>query len=107
MITNDASAARAEVMAVLDRRAVAVRAKDIDRLMSLYCGTLRSGGPTSSRRTITVRPTTSPGWSGRSPSPYARCKSAAMTERIKTVTEGWYGPALIRHETAPTTAQPR
>jgi hypothetical protein len=23
-----------------------------------------------------------------------------MSERINTVTEGWYGPARIRHETA-------
>lgn len=35
-VTNDANAARAEVMAVLDRRAEAARAKDIDRMMSLY-----------------------------------------------------------------------
>ena len=36
MVTNDANAARAEVMAVLDRRVEAARAKDIDWMMSLY-----------------------------------------------------------------------
>ena len=36
MVTIDANATRAEVMAVLDRRVEAVRAKDIDRMMSLY-----------------------------------------------------------------------
>src|SRR5580704_526614 len=45
-------------------------------------GTPRSGGPTGSRRTITARPTTSPGWSGRSPRPCARLKNAAAGERI-------------------------
>ena len=36
MVTIDANATRAEVMAVLDRRVEAVRAKDIDRMMPLY-----------------------------------------------------------------------
>jgi ketosteroid isomerase-like protein len=36
MITTPADSALADVMAVLDHRVEAVRAKDIDRLMSLY-----------------------------------------------------------------------
>lgn len=36
MVTNHADTARADVMAVLDKRLEASRAKDIDRLMSLY-----------------------------------------------------------------------
>ena len=36
MVANHADAARADVMAVLDSRVEACRAKDIDRLMSLY-----------------------------------------------------------------------
>src|ERR1022692_3876087 len=51
-------------------------------------GTLRSGGPTSSRRTITARPTTSPGWSGRSPRPCERWKLAAASERIECGNRG-------------------
>jgi len=44
-------------------------------------GTPRSAGPTRSPRTTTARPTTSPGWSGRSPRPCARWNSAAACER--------------------------
>lgn len=36
MVANHAGAARADVMAVLDSRVEACRARDIDRLMSLY-----------------------------------------------------------------------
>ena len=36
MVTNHPDATRADVIAVLDNRVEAVRAKDIDRLMSLY-----------------------------------------------------------------------
>lgn len=36
MVANHADAARADVMAVLDSRVEACRARDIDRLMSLY-----------------------------------------------------------------------
>lgn len=36
MVTTNADTARADVMAVLDSRVQACRAKDIDRLMSLY-----------------------------------------------------------------------
>ena len=77
MVTNDANAARTEVMAVLDRRVEAVRAKDIDRIMSLYspgivyfdiippqqfvgAGELRRnscGGSPSTRATLGWRPT--------------------------------------------------
>jgi len=44
--------------------------------------TPRSGGPTSSRPTITGRPTTSPGWSGRSPRPLARTGRARARPRV-------------------------
>src|SRR5215472_10872902 len=43
-------------------------------------GTPRSGGPTGSPRTITARPTTSPGWSGHSTRPCARWTSAAASD---------------------------
>jgi hypothetical protein len=43
-------------------------------------GTPRSAGLTGSRRTITARRTTWPGWSGRSPRPCAPWKSAAARD---------------------------
>ena len=73
--------------AYIDGRWPTPKASDISgrwsRVPANTYGTLRSGGPTSSRRTITARPTTSPGWSGRSPRPCARWKSAAAGERIR------------------------
>src|SRR5690348_10484360 len=45
-------------------------------------GTPRSAGPTSSPRTITARPTTSPGWKGRSPRLCAHWKSATKGEYV-------------------------
>src|SRR6266571_213180 len=56
----------------------------LSRVPANTYGTPRSAGPTSSRRTITARPTTSPGWSGRSPRPCARWKSAAAHSRSAT-----------------------
>jgi hypothetical protein len=52
-------------------------------------GTRPSAGPTSSRRTITARLTTSPGWSGRSPRPCARCTIAAVGERHRPQPGAW------------------
>ena len=76
------------------------------RVPATTYGTLRSAGPTSSPRTIMARVTTSPGWSGRSPRPCARWKSAAASERIKYSNPGpaccgrallrWHWPLLAR-----------
>ena len=67
----------------------------LSRVPANTYGTLRSGGPTSSRRTITARPTTSPGWSGRSPRPCARWKSAAAGDDQAPVDRA--GADLMRH----------